>query len=40
MLYVLENKFKSNDKRIMIQKYIGRVIAKYNKGINSSFYFT
>ena len=36
----LESKFKSNLKHVTVHRYIGRVIAKYNKGINSSFYNT
>lgn len=36
----LENKFKSNLNHVTVHRYIGRVIAKYNKGINSSFHFT
>lgn len=36
----LENKFKSSLKHVTVHRYIGRVIARYNKGINSSFYNT
>lgn len=35
-----ENKFKSLLKHTTVHRYIGRVIAKYNKGINSSFYYS
>jgi ribosomal protein L19 len=34
----IESKFKSILKHVTIHRYIGRVIAKNNKGINTSFY--